>query len=288
MQKNISRKTWVLGILAFIVVGLIAWIIWTNTHIETTAITIQNGKIPASFQGYKIAEVADLHNHDWHGKLTQKLRKEAPDLIVITGDLVDSSHTDFDIAMEFINSAMEIAPVYYVTGNHEAWLGNYGELEKRMQNAGVHMMDDRNLLITHGNDSVNLIGIQDPDFTERGAFSGIQEAMVTTKLQPLLQENAYNIVLCHRPELFDGYVETGADLVITGHAHGGQIRIPFVGGLIAPNQGFFPTYTEGVYHRNATDMVVSRGLGNSVLPVRINNTPELVIITLETGSSGQS
>ncbi len=288
MQKNISRKTWVLGILAFIVVSLIVWIIWTNTHIETTAITIQNGKIPASFQGYKIAEVADLHNHDWHGKLTQKLRKEAPDLIVITGDLVDSSHTDFDIAMEFINSAMEIAPVYYVTGNHEAWLGNYGELEKRMQNAGVHMMDDRNLLITHGNDSVNLIGIQDPDFTERGAFSGIQEAMVTTKLQPLLQENAYNIVLCHRPELFDGYVETGADLVITGHAHGGQIRIPFVGGLIAPNQGFFPTYTEGVYHRNATDMVVSRGLGNSVLPVRINNTPELVIITLETGSSGQS
>ena len=111
-------------------------------------------------------------------------------------------------------------------------------------------------------------------------MGGIQGAIVETKMEPLLDKKMYNIVLCHRPVLFDNYVALGADLVLAGHAHGGQISIPFIGGLIAPNQGFFPKYTECVYHKEKTDMVVSRGLGNSIIPVRINNTPELLIVTL--------
>ena len=105
--------------------------------------------------------------------------------------------------------------------------------------------------------------------------------MVETKLASLLEPGYYNVVLCHRPELFNGYVRAQADLVLTGHAHGRQIRLPFIGGLFAPHQGFFPKYTEGIHHQGETDMVISRGLGNSVLPVRINNTPELVVVTLE-------
>lgn len=201
-------------------------------------------------------------------------------MIAITGDFVDSSHTDFDVAMDFIEQAEGIAPIYYVTGNHEAWLTNYSELERRLIAAGVHMMDDTSEWIEKDGEKINLIGIQDPDFVERGTFGGIQESIVTAKLEPLLNEDYYNIVLCHRPELFEGYVAAGADLVLTGHAHGGQVRIPFVGGLIAPNQGLFPNYTEGVYHENNCDMVVSRGLGNSIIPIRINNMPELVIVTL--------
>lgn len=257
------------------------WVVWTNINLTVSHFTIQNEKISDDFLNFKIAQVSDLHNHQWRNKLIHRLEKETPDIIVITGDLVDSSHTDFDISMEFISRAEEIAPVYYVTGNHEARLDNYSELESRLVKAGVHIMDDRREFIEKGNSKINMIGIQDPDFVERNTFDGIQESIVTTKLQPLLNPACYNIVLCHRPELFNGYVENKADLVITGHAHGGQIRIPFAGGFVAPHQGFFPKYSEGVYHQEKTDMVVSRGLGNSIIPVRINNTPELVIITLD-------
>lgn len=279
-MNKINKKQILRGFVIVILL-IIVWIIWTNINITTTNIIIKNEKVPDDFCGYKIAEIADLHNHQWGDKLITRIEKEKPDIIVIAGDFVDSSHTDFDVAMDFIDEAKNIAPIYYVTGNHEAGLNNYMELEKRMIDAGVHMMDDTREYIEKDSSKINIIGIQDPDFVERDNFQGIQKSIVTTKLIPLLNQDYYNIVLCHRPELFDGYVETGADLVITGHAHGGQVRIPFVGGLIAPNQGLFPKYTEGVYHENGTDMVVSRGLGNSVIPVRINNMPELVIITLE-------
>lgn len=278
MKRN--KKKILCGSVIGILLLIIVWVIWTNVNFTTTQLTITNQKIPTSFEGYKIAEIADLHNHQWGDRLISRLKKEQPDMIAIAGDFVDSSHTDFDVAMEFIEQAKDIAPIYYVTGNHEAWLSNYSELESKLIAAGVHMMDDTSEWIEKDGAKINLIGIQDPDFVEQNTFEGIQESIVTTKLEPMLSEDHYNIVLCHRPELFKGYVATGADLVLTGHAHGGQVKIPFVGGLIAPNQGLFPDYTEGIYHENNTDMVVSRGLGNSIIPVRINNMPELVSITL--------
>lgn len=280
-----KKRKWILvGILVAVLAGLTVWIVWTNTHITTTHLSITNSRIPKAFSGFRIAQVSDLHNHSWGHQLTDRLAAEKPDIIVVTGDLVDSSHTDFGVAMEFMEQAMQIAPVYYVTGNHEARLPDYEKLERMLTEAGVFMMDDTSTRIRRGDSHINLIGIMDPDFVERDSFEGIQQAIVTTKLQPLLEEDAYNVVLCHRPELFEGYVQTGADLVLTGHAHGGQVRLPFVGGLIAPNQGFFPDYTAGIYHQEDTDMVVSRGLGNSILPVRINNMPELVIVTLMPGA----
>lgn len=280
-MKKTKKPQVIRGAVSGILLLVIGWVIWTNVNLTTTHLTITNEKIPEDFSGYQIAQISDLHNHSWGDRLISRLKKESPDVIVITGDFVDSSHTDFDVSMELIEQAKRIAPIYYVTGNHEAWLENYPELEKRLMDSGVHMMDDTTEWLEKGSSKINLIGIQDPDFVERNTLEGIQQSIVTTKLTPLLNHDYYNIVLCHRPELFDGYVETGADLVITGHAHGGQVRIPFVGGLIAPNQGLFPKYTEGVYHEKNTDMVVSRGLGNSIIPVRINNTPELVMITLD-------
>lgn len=274
---NTKRKK---SIIIIVILMIIIWVVWTNTNFTTTHYKINNGKIPDAFSGYKIAEIADLHNHKWGDRIIKALEKEKPDIIVITGDFVDSSHTDFQVALDFVEKAKKIAPIYYVTGNHEAWIENYSELEKKLYNEGVHMMDDTKVWLEKDSEKINLIGVQDPDFVERYTGEGIKEEVVKTKLQPLLDENHYNIVLCHRPELFHEYVAVGADLVLTGHAHGGQVRIPFVGGLVAPNQGFFPKYTEGVHHKDKTDMVVSRGLGNSIIPVRINNMPELVIVEL--------
>lgn len=280
-MKSVNKKRKIIIAVILILTLFFAWIIWTNLAIKTSDITIENNKIPEEFNNFKIAQISDLHNRKLGDRLIKIIQNESPDIIVVTGDLVDSSHTDFDTAMELIDSALKIAPVYYVTGNHEAWLNNFEDFEKRLTDSGVHMLDNECQWLTKGNAKINIAGVKDPDFIERTSLDGIQGAIVTESLKPLLSNDYYNIVLSHRPELFEEYVNMQADLVLTGHAHGGQVRIPFVGGLIAPNQGFFPQYTEGVYSKDSTDMVVSRGLGNSVIPVRVNNTPELVMITLK-------
>lgn len=256
------------------------WITETNTNITITQYSIHNPKIPAAFHGFKIAQVSDFHNQQWGDKLIGLMEGEKPDIIVVTGDLVDSSHTDFGIAMDFINSALKIAPVYYVPGNHEARLNRYDTLKKQLMDSGVHVLENQREWIVKKEAKINLVGIEDPDFFERSSFDDMQKSVSTT-LQSLLDTNSYNIVLCHRPELFTEYVNAQANLVLTGHAHGGQIRIPFIGGLIAPDQGFFPKFTEGIHSQGATNMIISRGLGNSILPIRINNTPELVVISLQ-------
>lgn len=270
------KKLYIIAALIFIV-----WVVWTNFNITTTNIEIENTKIPSEFDGFKIAHISDLHNQQWGEKLIEKIEIEKPDIIAITGDLVDSRNTDFDIALEFIQEAKKIAPIYYVTGNHEARLENYNILKERLEKAGVNMMDDESLVIENGKSKIQILGIQDPDFVERMDIGDIQEDIVRTKASEMINKDYFNLVLIHRPEHFQQYVEVGSDLILTGHAHGGQVRIPFLGGLVAPNQGFFPEYSEGLYSEKDTDMVVSRGLGNSIIPVRVNNMPELVIVELK-------
>ena len=132
--------------------------------------------------------------------------------------------------------------------------------------------------LTKGSETIQIAGLDDPDFTERDTY--IQDSMVQTKISNLSLSDEYCILLSHRPELFEEYVSEEVDLVLSGHAHGGQFRVPFIGGIIAPNQGLFPKYDAGKYSKNHTTMIVSRGIGNSIIPVRINNRPEIVIVEL--------
>ncbi len=201
--------------------------------------------------------------------------------IAVTGDLIDSRNPDVDIAMAFINGALDIATVYYATGNHEAWSGKFEELEKKISEAGVVLLRDAMQEIERNGQSIYLMGLDDPDFAAPGEGHDAVAKLFSQKLDLLLEQTeGYYILLSHRPELFDTYTDFGVNLVLSGHAHGGQIRLPFIGGLAAPNQGFFPKFTDGCYENGDTKMVVSRGLGNSLFPVRINNRPEIVAITL--------
>ena len=201
-----------------------------------------------------------------------------------TGDLVDSGHTDIDIAISFVEEAARIAPVYYVTGNHEARLSQYDRLRNGLEAAGVSMLEDRAVELERDGEKITLAGLSDPDFTVRGDVFGEVPAMVSTKLESLADtESSYAILLSHRPELFESYASSGIDLVLSGHAHGGQFRLPFIGGLVAPNQGLFPKYDAGLYTESSTQMVVSRGIGNSIIPVRFNNRPEIVVVELFAG-----
>ena len=278
-----SRKKTILPLLLSLLTILIGWTLWGNAALEVNEFEIVSDRIPQGFDGFRIAQVSDLHNARFgedNVKLIEMLSQTEPDIIVLTGDLIDSRNTDVETALDFARQAVEIAPVYYVSGNHESRVTAYMDLKMGLVSAGVTVLENQKVEITRGQEHITLIGIDDPSFRESYLFgdaAGVAEQVIGD-----LQEasDGYTILLSHRPELFDVYVDTGMDLVFSGHAHGGQFRLPFAGGLVAPNQGFFPEHDAGQFTEEKTTMIVSRGVGNSIIPVRVNNRPEIVVVTL--------
>ena len=277
-----------LAVVAAVLLALIIWTVWGNTALELNTYTISSDILPEAFDGYRIAHISDLHNAEMgkdNEKLLDMLRETEPDIIVITGDIIDSRNTNIDIALQFTKAAMEIAPCYYVTGNHEARISKYDELKAGMEAAGVVVLEDEKTKISLEGGEITLIGVNDPSYQTDYLF-GDAEAVMQSKLQEISDaENEFTILLSHRPELFEVYADNKMDLVLSGHAHGGQFRLPFVGGLVAPNQGLFPKYDAGLYTEENTNMIVSRGIGNSILPFRFNNRPEVILIELESEKS---
>ena len=266
-----------------ILTGLIIWTLWGNTALEVNEYQITSDKIPEVFSGFRIAQVSDLHNAEFgegNCKLIGLLSQTDPDMIVLTGDLIDSRQTDIEIALEFAEQAMQISPVYFISGNHEARVREYDDLKMGLVDAGVVVLENQQVQITKEGEHITLIGVDDPSFRTDYLF-GDAESVIKQATADLQNEtDSFTILLSHRPELFDTYVDSGVDLVFSGHAHGGQFRIPLVGGLVAPNQGFFPKYDAGQFNRENTTMIGSRGVGNSIIPVRFNNRPEIIVVSL--------
>ncbi len=248
---------------------------WQNYGITTTSMTY-HGQVPKAFDGCKIVQVADLQNTEFgrdNARLVRKIEASSPDIIVITGDLLDRNRTNVESAMDFIYEIKQLAPVYFVTGNHEHQSGEWEVLEESLVNAGVTILNNGKSVLEKDGDTITLMGLADKKVNP--SYDTILHTLMTE------QQDCFNILLSHRPELFETYVNAGVDLVFTGHAHGGQIRIPFTGqGIFAPHQGFFPKYTQGMHEKDGTVMIVSRGLGNSIFPLRLFNRPELIEVTL--------
>jgi len=283
MFKQMTRKKKILCVLAGMILILILWTAWGNTALELNTYTIHSRELPDAFDGYRIAQVSDLHNAEFgagNQRLLEMLREAEPDMIAITGDLIDSRRTDLAVALAFAKEAVQIAPCYYVSGNHEARVSEYQELKAGLAAAGVTVLDDTQVKIEVSGESITVIGVNDPSFSA-DYLSG-DAAVIDQKLSELVAEDpGFTLLLSHRPELFDTYVDHDIDLILSGHAHGGQFRLPLIGGLVAPNQGLFPKYDAGLYSEGNTNMIVSRGIGNSIIPVRFNNRPEVVLIELE-------
>lgn len=283
-MKKYSKKHYIWSFVAVVLVGLIAWTVWGNTALETSAYTIVSNRLPDEFSGFHIAQVSDLHNAEFgkdNKRLLAMLREAEPDIIVITGDMVDSYHTDIHIALRFAEDAMQIAPCYYVSGNHEARIPEYENLKTGLETAGVVVLENERIALERNGATILLIGVDDPSF-QTDYLLGDSPVVMTDALNSLTQKDAYTVLLSHRPELFDTYAASGLDIVFTGHAHGGQFRLPFLGGVIAPNQGLFPKYDSGLYTQGNTNMLVSRGIGNSIIPIRFNNRPEIIVVELGT------
>jgi uncharacterized protein len=268
----------IISLLSTVLVFLL-FLYFQNNAITITEYEEISSNLPEEFDGFKIIQLSDLHSKEFGKSLPNKVREANPNIIVFTGDLVDRKNYDEDVSLKLMEELMKIAPVYFVTGNHEAWSGKFNSLEEKLVASGVHVLRDSHEIIRVKEDEIILIGIDDPAMTS-GAYS--EFAAVKSSLEDALHGVAdqYKILLSHRPEMFSLYTSFNIDLIFSGHAHGGQIRLPFIDGLVAPNQGFFPKYTAGKHQEAKSTMVINRGLGNSIIPQRLFNRPEIVIVTL--------
>ena len=273
---RVKKKCLVIMMLLLLSVLIIGWIWYGNCTLEVNEISIVNSRIPNSFNGFKIVQISDLHGAEI-GKnnaiLISKTKDENPDIIVITGDMIDRRRKETDAAIKLSGELTKIAPTYYVTGNHEASIRKiYEEFKEELVKNDVIVLENKAVDIVVENETITLIGLQDTGFDLKTGIDYL--------LKGALPENDnYKILLAHRPEYFDKY--SGVDLIFSGHAHGGQFRVPYLGGLFAPGQGILPKYDGGVYYEDNRAMVVSRGIGNSLFPFRVNNNPEIVTITLK-------
>lgn len=226
-----------------------------------------------------IVQISDLHNKSFginQKHILNKIRMQSPDLIVITGDLVhNSKHKN---AKFFIENVSHIAPTFFVSGNHEYIAKNYDSLKSLLIQNNITILDNKSFSFKKSDSVYTLYGIADP--MSEGYYRNYSN-YIKNKLDSFsYNSSSYNILLSHRPELLDLYSQYHIQLILCGHAHGGQFRFPFVGGFFAPNQGFFPKYCSGLHKKKNSIEIISRGLGNSVFPFRLFNRPEIVTIKL--------
>lgn len=262
-------------ILIVLLIFAFVYAIWENNALQITFYTYSNSKLPDSFKNYRIVQLSDLHNKkfgDNGKKLADKVLKLNPNIVVITGDIIDSNHCNINTAIDTVKKIADTVPVYYVNGNHELLINQekQNELYSGLEHCGVIILHDTYTNLKINKDEISLIGLSDDNLSDI-SLNKILESVDTD----------YKILLAHEPQYIEDFSNCDIDLIFSGHAHGGQVRLPFIGGLVAPDQGFFPDYTEGVFEKNNTSMIISRGLGNSIIPVRIANRPEIVCVDLK-------
>ncbi|MCD8006428.1 MAG: metallophosphoesterase [Oscillospiraceae bacterium] len=272
MQKSKKTKS-ILALSAVAIPAAIAYFLYENNRLTVSRYTFESGKLPQSFDGFKIVHLSDLHNKSFgrgNCRLLELIRLQNPDIIVISGDLIDSRHTNKKIALDFLRDATEIAPVFYTTGNHEDRFpeDEMAEFLRDAEATGANVLTEHLVTFYRGDEKIYLCGIAD-------------NLRCGENLKYLMKDtgDSLTLLLSHRPQFGRLYQRCGADLTFTGHAHGGQMRIGSLS-IVSPDQGLFPRYTEGIHHFGDSATVISRGLGNSLIPTRINNPPEVVVCTL--------
>jgi predicted MPP superfamily phosphohydrolase len=250
----------------------------SNFSIETSRYDIISNELPVSFNGYRIAQLSDLHGRDLNDKIIKSLKKSKPHIIVITGDMMDDDkqwETISKLLMELTN----LAPVYYVTGNHEWAECETETLLSKIEGCGVKTLRNEYVKLTVGAEIIILAGIDDPN--------GYADMKTPSQLKAEIDANeeaTYSILLAHRPENFHKHAALGFDLVISGHVHGGLIRLPYVGGLFSPGMELLPTYSGGLYNEGQSTLALSRGLAGVGNFPRLFNRLDIPVLTLRSSS----
>lgn len=265
-------------IVVFVVIFMIiAFLYIENNLITTTNLNINIKKNLGPFNNYKIVHLSDLHNKSFGKnqiKIIGKIKELEPDLIFFTGDLIDSRRNGIKSGVMLLKKCSEIAPTYYITGNHEERAEKFIPLYSELNNLDITILEDNKKSIIKDNYKLNILGLRD-----RSIQKGDENILNILKNIDI-DNNDINILLAHRPNRIEIYKKCPIDIVFSGHAHGGQIRLPIIGGLYGPDQGKLPKYDSGIYDVGDTKLIVSRGLGNSIFPQRIFNHPEIILVNL--------
>lgn len=271
-------------LLVLTAVILIGFWYFENNVIQTEVFELASRRLPAAFDGFRIVELADLHGRQFGPggeDLLRAVREAEPDLIALDGDLADE-HTDLEVIRTLAQGLTEIAPTYYVTGNHEWVMDDLDALLQILEDAGVTVLHNTYYQLTLEGQSILLAGVDDPN----GPYDQKTPAQLVEEIRGACGD-AYLVMLAHRNDQLGLWAELEVDTVLTGHGHGGIIRLPLVGGLVGTDRSLFPDYTAGLYSRGRTNMIVSRGLGNSGVNFRLFNRPHLPVIVLRTAPPGE-
>lgn len=253
-----------------------------DNRLETTHYEPKFKNLPPDFENFRIAHISDLHSESTPG-LVEEISAHKPDIIVVTGDMIHDDNRPYTPVLSLFERLLAIAPVYMVSGNHDLWNTKFSDFLKQSCDMGAIMCDDRMVTIDRGAGQIALYGIRDPF----GKATDIIKKSIERSLRTLPDYDGFRLLLFHRANQFERIREAKFDLVLTGHMHGGQMRIPGVGGVISPKSSFvdsrgifFPTYSSGAHRYRDTLMIVNRGLGNPMIVPRLFNRPEIGIITL--------
>lgn len=279
VQKRRHPLRWVAALLILLAVGwcFLQWQLW---GIQVTVTQVGVHGLPDGFEGLRIVQISDLHGHEYgqdSEALLALVAQQAPEFIVVTGGLIDQeSHLAMVPALA--RGLAAIAPTYYVTGNHEWAVGGVPRLKGILTECGVTVLSNQYVTLERNGDSLVLAGVDDPN--------GYADQKTPEELYGEIQREAGDlctILLAHRNDRFGQYAAAGYDLVISGHAHGGIVRLPFTDGLLGTDRKLFPTWTAGVYTLGDSTLFVSRGLGNNTVPIhgfRLFNRPDLAVLEL--------
>lgn len=282
----------------FIFIGIFIlmylYIKYNVNTLEVTKYVVENKKVPKEFDGYNIVQISDLHSKlfgENNKKLIQKIKSLNPDIVVVTGDLIDGENNNYNVALDFMKEISKLYRVYYIIGNHEQkslikkYKDEYKDYFNKLHQIDFVNLDNNKVEIVKGDSNINLYGLTVPYSCYKYLFdnqetTSIDIDFLEEKLGKVDREQ-FNILLAHTPFYFDEYEKWGTDLTLCGHVHGGIVRLPLVGGLLSPDRKFFPKYDLGEYIKNKSTMIVSKGLGGSKVLIRVNCKPEIVNIKLK-------
>lgn len=263
-----------------------------NNKIDVTEYSILNKKIPEEFNDFKIVQLSDFHSNGYKDTadiIINKIENINPDIVVMTGDMVSWKIGNIEELEKLISSLSINYPIYYINGNHEQLLEiinlkEYNEFLNKIKNLGVAYIKNNFVEIFRDGESINLYEIDIPLVDSTGLYvkeDELEDDYINNKL-PNIKSNKFNILLAHNPLFIDEYSSWGADLVLSGHMHGGVIRIPIIDvGVLSPEKKFFPKYDAGEFKVGDTTMIINRGIGTSSINLRVFNKPEISVITLK-------
>lgn len=274
------RKTAVLLVLTALLAA--GFLLWGNCSLQTTETALVSPALPPAFDGLRIVELADLHGRVFgrgSRRLLAAVRRAEPDLICIDGDLFDE-HTDLAMLPPLLRGLCAIAPVYYVTGNHEWRVPGLRGILAQMRACGVTVLQDDWRVLRRGEDALIVAGTDDPC----GPAERKTPAELIANIRAEAGEAAFLLLLTHRNDQLPQWSTLGVQAVLAGHCHGGVVRLPFVGGLFGTDRRLFPAWDAGLYRQGETALYVSRGLGYTNVHFRLFNRPEVAVIVLRRGS----